>query len=102
MANTSAVYARIDTGLKESAEQILNRLGITPASAIQMLYSQIVLQRGLPFEARLPKVNKPLDISRMTREELDVELMKGYEDSVAGRTIPEDEVFAAIRKDYGL
>ena len=43
MANTSAVYARIDTQLKKNAEEILSQLGITPSSAIQMLYSQIVL-----------------------------------------------------------
>ena len=48
MANTTAVYARIDTNLKENAESILNRLGITPSSAIQMLYSQIVLENGMP------------------------------------------------------
>ena len=31
MANTAAVYARIDTNLKESAEDILAQLGITPS-----------------------------------------------------------------------
>ena len=46
MANTSAVYARIDKELKENAEGILSKLGISPSSAIQMLYSQIVLRRG--------------------------------------------------------
>ena len=102
MANTTAVYARIDSGLKENAEQILSTLGITPSCAIQMLYSQIVLQRGLPFEARLPKPNKPLDVSRMTREELSAELEKGYEDIKAGRVIPANEAFARIREDYGL
>ena len=39
MANTTAVYARIDTGLKEIAEEILSQLGITPSSAILMQYS---------------------------------------------------------------
>jgi hypothetical protein len=28
MANTSAVYARIDTGLKENAEGIMSQLGM--------------------------------------------------------------------------
>ena len=37
MANTSAVYARIDTNLKDNAESILSQLGISPSSAIQML-----------------------------------------------------------------
>lgn len=57
MANTTAVYARIDTTLKENAESILSQLGITPSSAIQMLYSQIVLLNGMPFELRLPYKN---------------------------------------------
>ena len=35
MANTSAVYARIDTNLKDNAESILSQLGISPSSAIQ-------------------------------------------------------------------
>ena len=39
---TTPVYARIDTNLKENAEAILAQLGITPSSAIQMMYSQIV------------------------------------------------------------
>ena len=36
MANTSAVYARIDTNLKDNAESILSQLGISPSSAIQV------------------------------------------------------------------
>lgn len=44
MANASIVYARIDTGLKEDAEEILFQLGISPSSAIQMLYAQIILK----------------------------------------------------------
>ena len=70
MANTSAVYARIDTGLKENAENILAQLGITPSSAIQMLYSQIVLNKGMPFELRLPS-SKPSSVGAMTRNQLD-------------------------------
>ena len=34
MATTTALYARIDTNLKQNAENILNQLGISPASAI--------------------------------------------------------------------
>ena len=55
MANTSAVYARIDTNLKDNAESILSQLGISPSSAIQMLYSQIVLKKGRSEERRVGK-----------------------------------------------
>lgn len=58
MANTNAVYVRIDKNLNENAESILSQLGISPSSAMQMLYSQIVLQKGMTFELRLPATHR--------------------------------------------
>ena len=101
MANTSAVYARIDKGLKENAESILSQLGITPSSAIQMLYSQIVLTRGLPLDLRLP-VAKPTAIGGMSRAELDAELMKGMDSLKAGKAYTADEVDAALAGEFGI
>jgi len=101
MANTSAVYARIDSGLKESAESILQQLGISPSSAIQMLYSQIVLTRGMPLDLRLPS-RKPTAIGGMSREELDAELMKGMDSLKSGRTYSVDEVDAELSKEFGI
>ena len=84
MANTSPVYARIDTSLKESAETILTKLGIKPSGAIQMLYSQIVLHNGIPFDVRIP-TPKPVAAGALSRAELDAELMKGVESLKAGK-----------------
>lgn len=100
MANTSAVYARIDTSLKENAEGILSRLGITPSGAIQMLYSQIVLNKGIPFELKLPPA-KPTAIGGMTRAELDAELTKGIE-SLKDGSYTADEIDALMAKEFGL
>ncbi len=101
MANTSAVYARIDTGLKENAENILSQLGITPSSAIQMLYSQIVLTRGLPLDLHLPS-SKPTAIGGMSRAELDAELMKGVESIKTGKAYTADEVDAVLADEFGI
>lgn len=101
MANTSAVYARIDSGLKENAESILQQLGISPSSAIQMLYSQIVLTRGLPLDLKLPS-GKPVAIGGMTKEQIDAELQKGMDDIMAGRVVSADEVDAEMRRMYGI
>ena len=100
MANTSAVYARIDTGLKENAERILSHLGISPSSAIQMLYSQIVLRQGMPFDLRLPAV-PPVAIGGMSRSELDAELMKGI-DSLKSGSYTVEEVDAMLAEEFGL
>ena len=40
MANTATVYARIEPRLKDDVDKILNNLGVTPSSLIQMLYIQ--------------------------------------------------------------
>ncbi len=101
MANTTAVYARIDTGLKENAEAILSQLGITPSSAIQMLYSQIVLENGMPFASRLP-VTKPTAIGGMTRAELNAELAKGVESMKSGKIYTADEVDAEFQEEFGV
>jgi addiction module RelB/DinJ family antitoxin len=101
MANTSAVYARIDTNLKENAEGILSQLGISPSSAIQMLYSQIVLTKGIPFDLHLPSA-KPTAIGGMSREQLDTELMKGMESLKSGKTYTADEVDAELSREFGI
>lgn len=87
--------------MKEQAESILTALGIPASNAINMFYKQIILQRGLPFEVKMPAV-RPLDTSVLTDAQMDAELEKGYADMQAGRTKSVKSAFADIRKDYGL
>ena len=101
MANTTALYTRMDTSLKTSAEDILAKLGITPSSAIQMFYSQIILHRGLPFEAKLPAA-KPVAIGSMTREELDAELSKGVSSVRNSAVLSADDVDAMMQREFGI
>lgn len=98
MAKSSNLYARIEPEVKEQAETILASLGIPASNAITMFYKQIILQRGLPFEVKLPK--HPLDISGMTEEQFDEELTKGYDDMRSGHIRSADQVFADIRGRY--
>lgn len=101
MANTSAVYARIDTGLKENAENILHQLGISPSSAIQMLYSQIVLTRSFPLNLHLPK-NPPVAVGGMNQSELNEALNQGYRSAMAGKTYTSDEVDELLKKEFKI
>lgn len=99
MAKTEAVYARIDTNLKHKAEGVLSKLGISPSSAIQMLYSQIVLQQGMPFESKLPK-RKPVALASLSQDELDEELLKGINSLKNGEAISADEVDLELSELY--
>ncbi|MGK4107667.1 type II toxin-antitoxin system RelB/DinJ family antitoxin [Enterococcus cecorum] len=100
MANT-IITAQIDTELKENVEKIFSKLGISPSSAIQMLYSQIVLTRGLPLHLYLPFAT-PTAIGAMTQTELDTELLKGIKSLKSGRTYTADEVDAQLSKEFGI
>lgn len=102
MATKSAnLYARIEPDVKEQAEKILSTLGIPASSAINMFYKQIILQRGLPFDVKIPS-SRPVDMSALSETELHEELEKGYADMKAGRSRSAKEVFSNIRKDYNL
>lgn len=101
MAKTANLYARIEPEIKEQAESILSALGIPASNAINMFYKQIILQRGLPFEVKMPSA-RPVDVNTLTEEQLNAELEKGYADIKEGRTKPAKQVFADIRKDYNL
>ena len=96
MAKSANLYVRIEPELKEQAENILAALGIPVSNAITMFYKQIILHNGLPFDVKLPE--PPLSLCSMTKEQLAIELEKGFADIRAGRTIPGDQVFAEIYK----
>ena len=99
MANTATVYARIDPQLKSDAEKVLSELGVTPSSVVQMLYSQIKLTRGIPFEIKLPS-RAPLSISELTSEQLEAELQKGVDSVSAGKVHTADEVDELLRGEF--
>lgn len=101
MANTAAVYARIDPKLKADVEDILSQLGLTPSSVVQMLYSQIKLTKSIPFSIKLP-VSKPLSIDGLTTEQLNIELQKGYDSVLAGNVHSASEVDEIMKKEYGI
>ena len=62
---------------------------------------QIILQKGLPFEVKIPSA-RPADISALSDVEFNEELEKEYADMQAGRTKNARKAFSDIRKDYGL
>ncbi len=101
MAKSANLYTRIEPEVKEQAENILAALGIPASNAITMLYKQIIMQRGLLFEVKLP-TSRFVDSSVLSDEEMEVELQKGFVDIATGRTKSAGSVFDSIRKEYGV
>ena len=100
-AKSANLYVRIEPDVKEQAEAILSTLGIPASNAINMFYKQIILNRGLPFEVKIP-TTRPVNVAELTETELNTELEKGYADILEGRTKSAKQAFADIRKDYGI
>lgn len=101
MARTSNVFARVEPEVKEQAEMVLNQLGIPMSNAVGMFLRQVVIQRGIPFEMKLP-ASKPLDMCQMTKEQFDAEIQKGITDIENGRVYSVDEVEEEMHRLYGV
>jgi len=101
MSKTSNIYIRIEPGLKGQAEVVLEQLGIPVSNAVNIFLKQVVLQRGIPFDIKLPD-NKPKAVSSLTISELDAELEKGFLDVEKGNMKSAKKVFSDIGKDYGI
>lgn len=65
MSKTSTITTRVEPELKRSAEIVLQSLGVNTTDAITMFLSQVVLQRGLPFEVRLPNATTRAAIAEL-------------------------------------
>ena len=78
---TANVTARIQPNIKESAEAILEKLGIPVSVFIDMTYRQVIANNGIPFALNLPKT-----------------MEKGLLQAKANESKPAKEVFANLRK----
>ena len=97
---TASVYTRVDPDTKEQAELILAQLGIPMSNAVGMFLKQIVIQRGIPFEMKLPSTS-PVVIGDLTKKQFDAEMQLGMDDIQAGRIVSADDVEAEMRRLYG-
>ena len=48
------IHARIDPKLKESAERVFSKIGISTTEAIRLFLKQVELHKGLPFPITVP------------------------------------------------
>ena len=51
---SATVRARLEPKLKQETELIFEELGINTTEAIRIFFKQVKLQRGLPFEVKIP------------------------------------------------
>ena len=52
---TATARALLDPNIKNEAEKILKDLGLSVSKAYELFYRQVIAQKGLPFELKIPK-----------------------------------------------
>jgi len=86
MAKEAMIRARIEPHLKAEAESIFQELGLSITEAITLFYKQVQLNRGLPFEVRLPNETT----------------LKTFQDTDAGRNVVRCKDTREMFKKLGL
>ncbi len=54
MRKSSTIRARVEPDLKNKAENIFRKLGLTTTQALTLFYKQVELRNGLPFDVAIP------------------------------------------------
>ena len=65
---TAIINARVKPELKGDVEQILAQLGITTTQAITMFFEQIKMNRGIPFQLKIPNAETVIAMKEAREE----------------------------------
>lgn len=98
---TATIITKIEPSTKAKAEEICDDLGITLSSAISMFINKMIHEDGIPFEVKRER-RTPISLDNLTKEQLNEELEKGYQDILNGRTKDFKKTIDDIKKDYGF
>ena len=54
MNKTATVTVRLDPQVKKNAEAVLKALGLTTSQAVNLFFTQVSLNKGIPFDVHIP------------------------------------------------
>ena len=69
MTKSTMIHARIEPSLKMETEKTLSELGLNMTQAITLFLQQVRLQKGLPFEVKLPTKETQKALSELENRE---------------------------------
>ncbi len=86
MAKAAMIRVRVEPELKKDVENIFQELGLSITEAITLFYRQVRLNRGLPFEVRIPNETT----------------VRTFQDSDAGRNVIRAETAEEMFEKLGV
>ena len=94
---TANVMARVEPGVKEQAEAIMDMLGIPASVVINTLYKQIIMTRSIPFPLAVPAA--PVARDEMDDTAFDTMMARGLSEAKADHSRTVSDVFADLRQE---
>ena len=87
MAKDTSISIRLDSGLKEQAENVLEQFGLNMTSVVNMLFHQIVRDQAIPLSLSLrPRISVVDELELAKAERL-----AGYKGRSANRIVDDME-----------
>jgi len=87
MAKDTSISIRLDSGLKEQAENVLEQFGLNMTSVVNMLFHQIVREQAIPLSLSLrPRISVADELELAKAERL-----AGYKGRSADRIVDDME-----------
>ena len=94
MEKSATMNLRVNPVVKKQAEEVLAKLGVPMATAVDMFLRQITLTGGIPFSVTLPPAS--INADEMSVNQIRASLEAGYADMRNGNVKDADAVFAAF------
>jgi len=101
MQKSASINTRVDPALKAQAENVLNELGMSMATAMNLFLKQIVIHNGLPFDVRLPK-NAPVACEDLSDEEFGRLMDEAAKSYAEGRYTTIEDFEKQLSRKIGL
>ena len=101
MARTENIVTRVEPEIKEQAELILEQLGISMSTAMSIYLRQIVLQRKIPFEMKLPEYSLR-NYNNISDEDFNRNMESAFQDYKSGNSTSLEDFEQNFKKDLKL
>ena len=98
---TSTLCIRVDPVVKKNSEKVLDDLGMSISTAINLFLKQIIIQQGLPFEVKM-KIAGMDNVELMTEQEMIDEVCGGSKEYQEGKTQSLKEFDEEFRKKHNM
>ena len=101
MAKNVSVFTRVNPVIKEQAENVLDQLGISMATAMEIYLRQIAMQRKIPFDVALP-ATQPISFGALTQAQFNGLMEQSFAEYKQGETMAAQDVAADMNRKYGI